>query len=93
MIVEGSLIGIAKEPIAANAKGSLAVSGVFRVVKVTGVTFNKGDLVYWNASTGATSTTSDTLMGVVIKDAGAELYVDVLLFAGEKRNSGSADNA
>ena len=56
---------------------------MFRVVKVTGVTYNKGDLVYWNATTGATATTSDTLMGVAAKTAGAELYVYVLLYAGE----------
>lgn len=83
VIVEGNLIGIAKTDIAANTLGALAVSGVFRVVKATGVTYNKGDLVYWNATTGATKTTSDTLMGVAVKKAGAELYVDVLIYAGE----------
>jgi len=79
VVVEGNLIGIAKSDIKANEKGALAVSGVFEVVKVTGVTFDKGDLVYWNATTGATATTSDTLMGVAAKDAGAELVVEVVL--------------
>lgn len=83
VVVENELIGIAKSPIAANTTGTLAVSGVFRVKKATGVTYSKGNLVYWNATTGATKVTTDTLMGVAIKDAGAELYVDVLLFAGE----------
>jgi predicted RecA/RadA family phage recombinase len=79
VVVEGNLIGIAKSDIEADEKGALAVAGVFEVVKVTGVTFSKGDLVYWNASTGATATTSDTLMGVAAKDAGSELVVEVIL--------------
>ena len=36
VVVQNDLVGIAKQPIAANALGALAVAGVFEVPKATG---------------------------------------------------------
>lgn len=73
VVVQNSVIGIAKVPIVANALGALSVRGVFDVVKATGA-INAGAAVYWDADgdpvggtagTGAATTTStaNTFMG------------------------------
>jgi len=50
VVVQGDLIGIAKQAISANTLGALAVAGVFDVAKASGggVTFSAGDKVYWD---------------------------------------------
>jgi len=76
VVVQGSMIGVAKTPIAANALGALAAGGVFDVVKATGA-INDGAVVYWDADgnpvggtagTGAATTTSssNTFMGFAV---------------------------
>lgn len=58
VVVQGDLIGIAKLDIAANARGALAVSGVFDVSKTTGVgeAIAIGAKVYWDVADGVAKT-------------------------------------
>ncbi len=50
VVVQGDLVGVAKTPIAANALGALAVTGVFDLPKTTGVgeAIAAGAEVYWD---------------------------------------------
>ena len=48
VVVQGNLVGIALQPIAANTKGALAVQGVFDVAKASATEFTAGANVYWN---------------------------------------------
>lgn len=50
VVVQGDLIGIAKQPIAANAPGSLAIGGVFDFPKAQDTAFAAGDKAYWDAT-------------------------------------------
>ena len=76
VVVQGSVIGVCKTPIAAGALGALALSGIFDVAKATGAV-NLGAAVYWDedgnpvggtAGTGAATTTSsgNTFMGFAL---------------------------
>ena len=80
VIVQGTLVGIARTPIAATALGSLAVRGLFDVVKAA-VAFTVGAAVYWDADgdpvggtagTGAATTTrtGNTFMGFALAAVG-----------------------
>lgn len=82
VVVQNSLVGITRSPIAAGALGSLATVGVFDVVKATGA-INGGAAVYWDADgdpvggvagTGAATTTAEgnTFMGKATIAAGAD---------------------
>jgi len=81
VVVLGGLVGITKTPISANALGSLAVEGVFNVVKAQ-ESFAVGDKVYWNptgdpyggqAGSGAAtkSPNNNALLGRAIRAAAA----------------------
>ncbi len=48
VVVQGDFVGVAKQPIAANAPGALAVVGTFDVVKAA-VQIAAGAAVYWDA--------------------------------------------
>ena len=48
VVVQNGLVGIARTPIAANTLGSLAVVGLFRVVKAN-LEINSGAALYWDA--------------------------------------------
>jgi predicted RecA/RadA family phage recombinase len=52
VVVQGDLIGITRTPIAANAPGSLAVTGVFDLPKATGAStaIAAGTKVFWDAA-------------------------------------------
>ena len=52
VVVQGDLIGVAKQAIAANALGALAVDGVFDFPKATGVgtAITAGATVYWDVA-------------------------------------------
>ena len=67
VVVQNNLVGIAKQPIAADALGALAVEGVFDVAKAA-VEIEAGKSVYWDADgnpvtgdagSGAATTTED----------------------------------
>ncbi|MCE5280331.1 MAG: DUF2190 family protein [Planctomycetaceae bacterium] len=79
VIVQGTLVGIARTPIAASILGSLAVRGIFDVVKAA-VEIAAGAAVYWDADgdpvggtagTGAATTTrtGNTFMGFAVAAA------------------------
>jgi predicted RecA/RadA family phage recombinase len=80
VVVQGDLVGIAKEPIAAGAAGALAVKGVFDFPKATvaGSGIAIGTKVYWDAvdtvvtasaNNGATPPVPYTLLGKTVKAA------------------------
>ena len=52
VVVQGDLIGVAKQPIAASALGALAVAGVFDVPKAAGesTAIAVGVKVYWDVA-------------------------------------------
>lgn len=49
--------------IAASAKGSLTIQGVFKVAAATGTTWSDGALLYWDSSASAAVTKSNALDG------------------------------
>ena len=57
VVVQGSLVGVAKEPIPANTLGALAVRGVFDFLKAmtAGSGIAAGTQVYWDATDGVVS--------------------------------------
>ena len=63
VIVQGSLIGIAKTDIAANALGALAVAGVFELP--CGEAITAGAQVYWDGS-DVTATSTDNDLGKAV---------------------------
>ena len=72
----GNLIGVTRLPIKAGMLGTLALSGVFDVVKPTGISFNQGSNVFWNGQAAH----SGFLLGIAIQNATAESdHVRILL--------------
>lgn len=75
VVVQGDLVGVARTPIAANALGSLAVTGVFDFPKATGAGSGiaVGAKVYWKADPGAAQADDEAgankLIGKVVKAA------------------------
>ncbi len=75
VVVQGDLVGVARTPIAADALGSLSVTGVFDFPKATGVGtgITVGTTVYWKADPGVVQADSETgankLIGKVVKTA------------------------
>lgn len=74
VVIQGSLVGVATAPIAADALGAIETEGVFDVAKATGA-ITAGALTYWDAdgdpiggtagSGAATATSTDnTLIGL-----------------------------
>lgn len=70
VIVQGDLVGVAKQPIKANQLGSLAISGVFDFAKATGA-ISVGALVYWDdtANVATTVATGNKLVGKAVRAA------------------------
>lgn len=56
VVVQGDLIGVSPEPIAANALGALIIEGVFEFAKASG-TIAVGVLLYWDDSAGQVTAT------------------------------------
>jgi len=71
VVVMTDLVGIAKQPIAANKLGSLAVTGVFELPKSTAAGITIGVLCYWDAANQRVSTveTGNTYLGKCVKTA------------------------
>jgi len=75
VIVQGDLVAVAKEPIAAGALGALAVSGVFDVAKAAGAgtAITAGSKVYWDAANKVATADDDgganAYLGKVTRDA------------------------
>ncbi len=62
VVVQGDLVGVAKQPIAAAALGALAVSGVFDFPKATGggSAIAAGATVYWDVGDEEAKADSET---------------------------------
>jgi predicted RecA/RadA family phage recombinase len=73
VVIQGDLVGVAREPIPANTLGSLAVEGVFDFPKATGAGsgITAGTKVYWDATNKVATATVGTnkLIGKTTKDA------------------------
>ena len=73
VVVQGELVGVATNPIAASALGSLAVVGVFDFAKATGQGSGiaAGTKVYWDATNKRATATAqgNTYLGKVVKAA------------------------
>ena len=73
VIVQGELVGVAKQDIAANTLGALAIDGVFEFPKPTGAGTDAavGTLMYWDVADGNAQETADTgtnkLIGKLVK--------------------------
>lgn len=61
VVVQGELVGVAKQPIAADALGALAVQGVFDFPKATGgaTAIAAGALLHWDAANELATTDAD----------------------------------
>lgn len=72
VIVANGATYIAHEPLAANALGAVADGGgVYEATCASAVEADQGDIAYWNASTGITRTSTDTVFGRFVKDKAA----------------------
>ena len=62
VVVQGDLVGVAKQPIAASALGALAVTGVFDLPKTAGVgeAIAAGAKVYWDVADVVAKTDDET---------------------------------
>lgn len=83
VVVQGTLIGIARLDIAANTLGSLAVVGVFDAPKATSA-ITVGAAVYWDATNhkATTTATGNPYLGkAVLAAESADELVRVLLNA------------
>lgn len=73
VIVQNSLVGVAKLGIAANALGALAVKGVFDFTKTAGgaTAIDAGEKVYWDDVGNVVTTTAsgNTYLGKCVIDA------------------------
>ena len=103
VVVQGSMIGVAKTPIAAGALGALAVKGVFDVVKANEQQA-LGAALYWDADgnpyngvagTGCATTTStaNTFIGFAQAAAGATDEVVRVLWSGPVALTNTVHNA
>ena len=76
VVVQGDLVGVAKQDIKANALGALAVDGVFDFPKATGVgtAIAAGANVYWDVGDTEAKEDSETgankLLGKTVAAAG-----------------------
>jgi predicted RecA/RadA family phage recombinase len=76
VVVQGELLGVAKQPIAANALGALAVKGVFDFPKATGggTAITAGTKLYWDVADQEAKADEEAgankLIGKAVADAG-----------------------
>ncbi len=73
VVVQGDLVGVAKQPIPANQLGALAVEGVYDFAKATGggTVLAAGTTVYWDDAANVVTSTSagNKQLGKVVKAA------------------------
>ncbi len=72
VVVQGELVGITKHDIKANQLGSIAVEGVFDIVKDPAASISAGAKVYWDSvnSQAVTTATGNKLLGKAVLSAG-----------------------
>lgn len=77
VVVQGELVGVAKQAIAAGVAGALAVVGVFDFVKASATVFTAGAKAYWDAANQLAVTTdasgANKLLGKAVAAAGSGL--------------------
>ena len=82
VVVQGELVGVARQVILANKLGALTVEGVFKWAKDNSTAFAVGVDVFWDVADGEATEDADTgtnkLIGKVILAAGA---TDTILLA------------
>lgn len=71
-VLIGKRLGVALAAIANGATGSVQVTGVFSIAKLSTDVVAAGDLLYWDAGNSrlTTTTTSNTLAGYAVEAAG-----------------------
>lgn len=72
VVVIGSLVGVAPRPIAANALGALAISGVFSMPCASGATGAQGSAINWYATSGVAHASTGVAAGKLAKARGAD---------------------
>ena len=79
VVILGKVVGVVCRPIAASAKGAIAVRGVFTFDKVTGGALTAGAVAYLHSNLKVTgSATTTGIAGLVAVDAAAgDTTVDV----------------
>lgn len=103
VVVQGSMIGVAKTPIAANVLGALAVRGIFDVVKAN-EQITLGAALYWDADgnpyngtagsgCATTTATDNTFIGFAQVAAGATDEVVRVLWNGPVAVANTVHNA
>lgn len=72
VVLFGKRIGVAIAAIAANAKGSVGVVGVWTIAKLSTDVVAQGDLLYWDSANSRLTTTAsgNTLAGYAFDAAG-----------------------
>jgi len=76
VVAVGGLIGVAEDPIAANALGTLKIVGQFELDLATGKTFAEGDAVYVASSE---ATDSGTFFGYAVAASASGVVKAVLV--------------
>ncbi|MBX3399539.1 MAG: DUF2190 family protein [Gemmataceae bacterium] len=73
VVVQGDLIGVAKQPIAANTPGALAVGGVFDFAKLAALVVAVGTLIYWDDAANVATNVSagNKLLGKAVRASAA----------------------
>ena len=89
----GDLVGVAKIPIKAGELGSLALSGIFDVLKPVRCSFSPGAMVYWDAvrESAVTLASGNVPLGLAITAArlDADKVRDILNPGGFSQNNNS----
>ena len=72
VVVQDSLVGVAKVPIPANTLGALATRGTFDLPKDSATVFGAGQTVYWDDATNQASDTGTIVFGKAVAGAPAD---------------------
>lgn len=72
IVIRNNLVGIAKLPIRRGELGSLALSGVFDVVKPARCGFSAGAAVFWDVERRSAVTSGETLLGLAVQSSTVE---------------------
>ena len=72
IVIIGKLVGVAKLSIPANTLGSLALSGVYDVLKPARCAFSTGSSVYWDPARGSAVTTGENFLGLAVQTSRIE---------------------
>lgn len=82
VVIQGELVGIARQPILANELGALTVEGVFKFVKDASTAFAAGVNVFWDVADQEATEDDDTGTNKLIgKTVLAAADTDTILLA------------